>query len=213
MGAQQPQEDPLERVREKHPGLFNAIERSRKQLSPQKKTSALKALLYGFLVLGGGAGGGFVGGKLSQPAESVPPMQTGFSNTMPYAPLLESHPNAVSPGDRASLDALMNSVTAEDKAAREALAQAFLQNSQDALRTNKDAFEKYGAAQMEASAFYNAMRKNGVDINDKVAVSRALRDEKIVADAFSLENFPDLNENQLKELDQEFLDIFVGKKA
>jgi len=209
MGAQQPQEDPLKRMREKHPALFNAIELRRRQLPPQKKTPALKALLYGFLVLGGG----YAGGKLSQPAESVPPMQSGFSNTMPYAPLLESRPNAFATEDRAGLDALVDSVTAEDRAAREALAQAFLENYQDALKANKDAFAKYGTAQIEMGAFYNAMRKNNIDIGDKAAVAKALRDEKIVADAFSVENFPGFDEEKLQGFGKEFIETFAGKEV
>lgn len=194
-------------LRERHPGLFKAVERRRAQLPPRKQTSLLKMLVVVAL-------GAYISNKAAQDHhEYTPPPQHGFSNTMPYSPLLESRPNTPAPEDAAALDALVDSLTAEDKAEKGALAQAFLQNFQDVLRANQKAFEKYGVDDMTIGAFYNAMRKNNVDISNKDAVGRALRDEKIVSDAYSNDNFLSVDEETLKSTRKEFIEMVAGKEV
>lgn len=158
--------------------------------------------------------GVYLGTKAAQEhPEHTPPPQSGFSDTVTFSPPFEGRAHMPSPEDSAALDNLVNSLAAEDKAAEAALAQAFLRNYQAGLKMNKQAYEQYGESRMEMGAFYNAMRKNGVTITDKDAVGKALRDEKIVTDAFSSENFPSGDEKQLKEFRKAFIDALVGKEV
>jgi len=211
--------DPMKRVREAYPGLFNApgeyatpegeyaaraLARRTKEAPATKKTPTWKFLMLALLA-------GYAGGKLSDTPAYAPMMQSGFSNTVPYTPGLVSRPNMPSPEDATALDTLMNSLTAEDKAENAARAQAFLQNFQDALKTNQKAFEKYGIDNMIIGAFYNAMRKNNIDISDKDAVRMALRDEKVVSDAYSNDNFLSVDEETLKSARKEFIETVAGK--
>lgn len=220
--AREDASDPMKRVREAYPGLFTAPEqyvapkgeyaeralaRRTKETPATKKTSTWKLLMIVTL-------GAYLGNKAAQDHhEYTPPPQHGFSNTMPYSPLLESRPNTPAPEDAAALDALVDSLTAEDKAEKGALAQAFLQNFQDVLRANQKAFEMYGVDDMTIGAFYNAMRKNNVDISNKDAVGRALRDEKIVSDAYSNDNFLSVDEETLKSTRKEFIEMVAGKEV